>query len=191
VSDQDFNFNPPPRREAKKAFEPPPWERDQFDELARRKEADQEVVSETAEEDAITVALEEATVKASDGTTGAPSAAPIGPVGTERPSARKAVWSGAALDPEEDPRVEAMLEVLKSEEPQFGKQLWKVSLAAGAVLASVGLVMTVWGIFAIAATGRAGAFGSLGGGILLAFGLGFVGVGGWMAFRTLRQRGVL
>jgi hypothetical protein len=192
VSDQDFNFNPPPRREAKKAFEPPPWEQDQFEELARRQEADQEVVSETAEEEAITAALEEATVKASDEVTESPAvAATPGLVEAEGPPARKAVWSGAALDPDEDPRVEAMLQVLMSEEPQFGKQLWKVSLAAGAVLVAVGLVMTVWGIFAISATSRAGALGSLGGGILLAFGLGFVGVGGWMAFRTLRQRGVL
>jgi hypothetical protein len=193
VSDQDLNFNPPPRREAKKAFEPPPWERDQFDELARRQEADQAAASETAEEDAITAALDDATAKASEGAAlELPTAMePTGPVGAGGRSARKAVWTGGVLDPEEDPRVEAMLQVLKSEEPEFGKQLWKVSLAAGAVVASVGLVMTVWGIFAISATSRAGALGSLGGGILLAFGLGFVGLGGWMAFRTLRQRGVL
>jgi hypothetical protein len=193
VSDQDFNFTPPPRREAKKkAFEPPPWERDQFDELARRKDAEQHDEAEQAEEAAVTAALEEASTKAADE---APEAtAPTEGLGAEEAgelAGQRLPQPAGALGMDDDPRVEAMLQVLKSEEPPFGTQLWKVSLAAGAVLASVGLVMTVWGFFAIAATARAGALGSLGGGILVAFGLGFVGVGGWMAFRTLRQRGVL
>ena len=80
---------------------------------------------------------------------------------------------------------------MRNEDPPFGEELWKVAVAAGAVLASVGAILVVWGVFAIATVRRTGATGSLGGGILVVFGLGFVGVGGWMAFRTLRQQGVL
>ena len=42
-------------------------------------------------------------------------------------------------------------------------------------------ILLVFGPYMISFTNR----------ILSIFGLGFVGVGGWMAFRTLRQRGVL
>jgi hypothetical protein len=92
---------------------------------------------------------------------------------------------------EEDPRIEAMLLGLKNEEPPFGTQIWKFSLTAGAVLVLIGAVIVVWGGFAMAAASRTGPLGSLGGGILVVFGLGFLGVGGWIAVRTLRQQGVL
>jgi len=49
----------------------------------------------------------------------------------------------------------------------------------------------IWGVFAMFATKRTGVVGSLGGGVLVVFGLIFFGVGAWMAFRALRQRGVL
>jgi hypothetical protein len=84
-----------------------------------------------------------------------------------------------------------MLLGLKNEEPPFGTQIWKFSLAAGAVLVLVGAVIVVWGGVALAASSRTGPLGSLGGGILVVFGLGFLGVGGWIAVRTLRQQGVL
>ena len=176
MSDQDFNFNPPPRREAKKGFEPPPWEKDQFDELARRKEAEAAEVTRAAADAELAEALVVAEVQAAEAEVHEPAPPKVGVPGQ---------------DPDDDSRIETMLLGLKNEEPQFGRQLWKVSLAAGAMLVAVGLVIAVWGFFAIAATGRTGALGSLGGGILVVFGLGFAGVGVWMAFRTLRQRGVL
>lgn len=190
MSDQDFNFNPPPRREAKKAFEPPPWERDQFDELNRRKQAEQETAAEQAEQADVTAALEEAAAKAAGPDETVVPTAVIGEGNVEM-SSDTLVAGVADGGGDEDERIDAMLLGLKSEEPPFGRQLWKVSIVAGMVLAATGLIMTVWGVFAIAATGRTGALGSLGGGILVAFGLGFSGVGVWMAFRTLRQRGVL
>jgi len=170
VSDQGFNFTPPSRREAKKAFEPPPWEQEQFDELARRKQTEtpvDEVLVEVAE----------------DGKVTADTPAPEAPV----PTGPKTAGPQA----EEDLRIEAMLLGLKDEEPEFGTELWKASLAAGAVLVAVGTVLAVWGVFATAAARKTGAIGLLGGGILVVFGVGFAGVGGWMAFRILRQRGVL
>jgi hypothetical protein len=184
VSDQDLNFYPPERREAKKAFEPPPWEQDQFDELARRKEAERtaaEIVAGAANEDPASASTTEEQ----------PIEAP------SEESAKTALYTppitpaDADQGTEEDPRIETMLIGLRHEEPPFGTQMWKVATAAGAVLALVGVVLTVWGLVAMGAARRAGAFGALGGGILVVFGLGFVGVGGWMAFRTLRQQGVL
>ncbi len=179
MGDKDFNFTPPSRREAKKAFEPPPWEQDQFEELARRKAAEKEAA------------------EAPEGLTAAPVGATEPP-----PPATAAVEAvaGAASPvgeieahdgPDEDPRIEAMLLGLKNEEPQFGTQMWKFALAAAAVLAAVGAVILVWGVYAVATAARTGPLGSLGGSVLVMFGFVFAGIGGWIAFRTLRQRGVL
>lgn len=182
MSDQDFNFNPPPRRDAKKAFEPPPWEQDQFEELARRKEAEKaavEVSLGSASGEALPVEPHE----------GPPLATPVGETAPLQTRGTQATAAAPGDDP--DPRIETMLMGLRSEEPPFGRQLWKVALAAAVVLALVGAVLTVWGLFALAAARRTGALGALGGGILISFGLGFVAVGGWMVFRTLRQQGVL
>ncbi len=47
MGDQDFNFRPPTERREPKQFEPPPWERDAFDEMARTK-AEQEAAEAEA-----------------------------------------------------------------------------------------------------------------------------------------------
>jgi hypothetical protein len=169
VSDQGFNFNPPPRREGKKAFEPPPWERDQFEELARRREAEQVVTAAPAGE---TTAATEGVAGASQPEAPAPSIA-----------SRKSL--------EEDPRVQAMMVGLKKEEASNRMDPWRVVVSAGVVLASVGGVLVVWGAFAMAAARGSGAMGLLGGGVLVVFGCVFFGVGLWIALRILRQRGVL
>jgi hypothetical protein len=183
VSDQDLNFYPPERREAKKAFEPPPWEQEQFNELARRKEAEKTAAAIAAgvtNEGPVAAGISEER----------PLDAPSGELARTEDSTPKAPV-GTDSGSETDPRVEAMLLGLRHEDPPFGKQLWKVAMAAGAVLALVGTVLTVWGVVAVSAARRTGALSALGGGVLVVFGLGFIGVGGWMAFRTLRQQGVL
>jgi len=179
VSDKDFNFIPPSRREAKKAFEPPPWEQDQFEELARRKAAEASAAESTTGVEAELAAETEPTPGATGSTEAdAIAAAPMSEMETQDSA-------------DEDPRIEAMLLGLKNEEPQFGTQVWKFALAAAAVLAAVGVVIAIWGIFAVAVSSRTGPLGSLGGSILVMFGFVFVGLGGWIAFRTLRQQGVL
>jgi len=181
VSDQDFNFNPPPRREAKKAFEPPPWEREQFEELARRREDEHVVEGPTVEGEETFAAAEPVGEMP-------PAVIEVGP-SAKGPGLTPQPVEGPS--PEEDPRIEAMMIGLRNEEPAFGSEIWKAGIASGVVLASVGAVLIVWGVFAIAAASRAGLIGLLGGVVLLVFGFGFAGVGGWMAFRILRQRGVL
>ena len=177
MGDQDFNFNPAPRREAKKTFEPPPWEKAQFEELARRKEAERVAADQAAAEVVLTQAAAQQAV-GEETVAAAPATDPT-PVVRE---------SG---EDKEDPRIEAMLIDLKSEEPPFGPGIWRVSIVAGAILAAIGAVFVVWGIAALAATRRVGATASLGGMILGIFGLMFFSVGAWIVFRTLRQRGVL
>ena len=183
VGDQDFNFNPPPRREAKKPFEPPPWEKAQFEELARRKEAERVAAEAISGAVAVQAPTAATTPGASQEAGGVPSDAAQA---TESPPAAQ---EGVAI--EEDPRIAAMMIELKSEEPSFGRELWRVSIVAGAIVAAIGAVFMVWGVVAIVATRRAGVTGSIGGLILLVFGLMFFGVGAWIVFRTLRQRGVL
>jgi hypothetical protein len=180
VGDQGFNFSSPPRREAKKPFEPPPWEQDQFKELARRREGETPLGERAEGGSGPEGQQPEADSSATEGRTLAqePQREPVPEV--RRPSSE-----------EEDLRIEQMLLVLKNEEPPFGTQIWKYAMAAAAVLAAVGVLMLIWGVVAIVGASRSGAMGWLGGGILVAFGFGFVGVGGWIAFRTLRQQGVL
>jgi len=184
VSDQGFNFNQPPRREAKKAFEPPPWEKEQFDELAQRKEAERVAAAALAAAAARPVQPETAQPAA------AQPEAPASSVKQAAPAEQGPVASTGTAGGD-DPRIEAMMRRLKEEEPPFGQDIWKVEVGAGAVLAAIGTVFVVWGIVALAETRGAGVTGSLGGVVLIVFGLVFACVGVWMMYRTLRQRGVL
>jgi len=180
VGDQGFNFSTPPRREAKKPFEPPPWEQDQFEELARRKEREVPLAEKDESSEGVEEQGSEPALLAAGGQTV-----------VQDPTREPAPKAGPGTAADEDLRVEQMLLVLKNEEPPFGAQIWRFAVAAAAVLGAVGVLMLIWGVVAIVGASRSGAMGWLGGGILVAFGIGFVGVGGWIAFRTLRQQGVL
>jgi len=197
VSDQDFNFNPQPRREAK-PFEPPPWEQAQFEELAKRKaaevaaaEAAAQALAEAQGTDDLTAAVQAASSQVVEEQ--AEQEAPQEDATADFMAATAVSAGKKKIDSEEelDPRIPAMLIGLSNEDPPFGTGLWRVPLFAGAVLAATGVLLMIWGAFAMAAARKTGVTGSLGGGILVAFGLVFIGIGGWMAFRTLRQQGVL
>jgi len=178
VSDQDFNFNPPPpRREAKKVFEPPPWEKEQFEELARRKEAERiaaEALAAAAAQQQIPAqpvqpaASQEAYPQEAQPVAPqqAASAAPV----AQPPMVERAQGAGEGEAAKEDPRIEAMMLGLRNEEPSFGEDVWKISVGAGAVLAAIGAVFVVWGIVALAATRGAGFAASFGGVVLTVFG---------------------
>ena len=56
------------------------------------------------------------------------------------------------------------------------------------MLLLVGAVVMIWGAAAIAKLGSAGALGGM---VLIVFGVAFAGIGGWLVFKVLRQRGVL
>ena len=88
----------------------------------------------------------------------------------------------------DEKQVALMMLELKAEEPAPLEGAWIVTVTAGVVVGLVGIVIGIWGATAIA---RLGQDGVLGGMVLVGFGLAFAGIGGWLVFRSLRQRGVL
>jgi len=164
VGDQGFNFTQPPRRE-RKTFEPPPWERDQY-------ESDAQAPRTTEEQE---LPLSE-------------------PEGEPQPAVEPAEMpkdSGEKHEALGEKQIAAMFVDLRAEEPPAMSDVWKVALAAAAVVGVVGIVLIIWAISALATAGKTGQVGWFSGLVLLFFGAGFFGVGLWLAERTLRQRGVL
>jgi len=192
VSDQGFDFRPPSERREAKQFEPPPWERDQF-ERHKREQAEREAAAEAAraqvlaQQEAAQAAEESAGLTESGAAvTGgdAPETGAIGSGGVVRASE-------AAPEAEIDEKQVALMMLdLRAEEPPALEGAWVVNLAAGLIVALVGFASSIWGGVALSRRGLPVA-GTLGGFILLAFGLGFLGLGGWLIFKALRQRGVL
>lgn len=162
-------MNDTPGRRNPPRFVPPPWEREQFDELAKKKAADQarsaselQVQQEQAEESR---KIEEDAER------------------RLQEAAKKGVGD------ETDNDVARMMAILKAEEPSAGKGLWKAGVASGVFMVCVGAIFLVWGIVAIRATQGAGSAGQLGAGILILFGMGFIAIAIWTIQRSLRQRG--
>ena len=81
----------------------------------------------------------------------------------------------------DEKQVELMMLGLRAEEPETLAGAWAVSVGAGAVVAVVGLALGVWGIVALL-TRASGTSGAIGGMMLLALGLCFLGIGGWLIF---------
>lgn len=170
MSDQGFDFQQePPRREPRR-FEPPPWEKELFEQQERERaeleRQEREAVAETVTEEKPPTTSE--TVSAAQ--PGSPEQSP--PKGQ--------------LDQKQ---VELMFVELRAEEPDPLARVWVVNAAAGAVLALIGLSVVAWG--ATALSKHLGTTGTLGGMVMVVFGLAFVGIGGWLVFKGLRQRGVL
>jgi hypothetical protein len=180
VSDSGFDFRTPPRREVKR-FEPPPWERDAFDELERKKTEEQSEAKEA-----------EPQQESSPGTrdelnTPEPTAERDEAVeGTEAPV--QPPEEAAELD---EKQVLEMMADLAAEEPRIHEMTWKPALFSALVVGAFGVVMVVWGIAAMVKTRGAGLVGVAGAIVLLGFGFGFVVLALWITVRTLRQRGVL
>ncbi len=125
MADDGFDFHPPERREAKR-FEPPPWEREAFEELERRR-AEQKAAEQTAAAE-LEVAAPTQKVEA---------AAPD----QETPGAKVEVGP-----PEGDPRLDEsevaeMLAGLSAEEPREYRSLWRVAMASAIVLGAIGAVL--------------------------------------------------
>ena len=168
MGDQGFNFTQPPRRE-RKTFEPPPWERDQYEKIAQAPSTTEDQEPPLSE-----------------------------PEGEPRPAAEPAAEpaegfrdSGEKHEALGDKQIAAMFVDLRAEEPPAMRDVWKVAMAAAAVVGVVGTVLVMWAITALTTAGRTGQVGLFGGIVLLFFGAGFIGAGLWLAERTLRQRGVL
>ena len=82
--------------------------------------------------------------------------------------------------------------MLRAEEPPVtSRQAWAVGFGAAAVSTLIGLVMLVWGIAATrtVAEGSRSVSGLFGAGVVLLFALLFLSAGGWLLWRSLKQRG--
>jgi hypothetical protein len=182
VADDGFNFLPAERREAKR-FEPPPWEQDKFDELARQRAEQEASAAEAAEAASVQAALAKADAEVAE--TAAEAEAP-------------AVESAAAvaIEPADMPQVadasvEQMLAELAAEEPKATSAYWKMSVFVGSVLVVFGSMFLFWGMAALVGARSSGAVGVVGGSVVLLFGAGFVFGGLYVVVKNLRQRGVL
>jgi hypothetical protein len=184
VSDGDIHFPPGQRRE-KPRFEPPPWERDLFDEMSKR---NQEEVP-APQEPALEVVQPAEPAKVEDEP--APMtdlSARLDEVQFEKVEEDTGESEKPKLD---ESQVEVLLMGLRAEEPRPENIFRKVTIVAGVVSALIGLALVTWGIIAFATPGQSGSGPALLGGMLLLFGFGLIGGGAWVVYTSLRQQGVL
>ncbi len=82
---------------------------------------------------------------------------------------------------------------LRAEEPTSMQSYGTIALVLSALTGMVGVVMLVWAMamFVSANVRGTGRVGVVSGSIVALFGALFIGLGVWVAVRTLRQRGVL
>ena len=179
MSDQGFDFGPPPPKREARQFEPPPWEREQFERHHREQEERERAAQEARDK----VLAEQEAARAAEQSATEPETA----LGGECENAGPPESAKAEVD---EKQVALMMLGLRAEEPVVLEGAWLVNLVAGVVVGLVGFASLIWGIAALARKGMPAA-GTLGGFVLLAFGVGFLGVGGWLVFKALRQRGVL
>lgn len=158
----------PDKREARR-FVPPPWEREQFEKLARE-------TTDRKEKPAPSPTAEEA----------------VAPTAEQKPESAGGhpgeVAPGKAIAPED---LDKMIEALKEEEPDATQGAWRIGLAAAVLMGTIGLMLVVWGSVALARAGSAGPVGIMGSAIMSIMGAFLVALGAWMGVRSLQQRGAL
>jgi len=185
VSDNGFDFRPPPSRREPKRFEPPPWEADAFEELQRKK------TEEKADED-LTSAIGELAGEQEPGLEAqVPQVGPAAdaiPEAAAEPDEPAAKAGSGGVD---DKTVLELLARLAEEEPPASQDYWKVAIGSALLMGALGLVLVIWGMAALVGSRTTGAVGSFGGTVLLLFGGLSIAAALWLVVRTLRQRGVL
>jgi hypothetical protein len=193
MGDEDFNFPPSERRETKR-FEPPPWERDAFDELSRAKEAEEGAAraAEAAQAAEAAAAIEVAAARASDVVAAADAEQQAAT--TAASGDRGGVTQAAVEEPSvSEAQVTEMMAGLREEEPTSMQSYSAIAIALSVFTGLVGVVMLVWAraMFVSAAARGTGRVGMISGSIVAFFGALFIGLSMWVAVRALRQRGVL
>jgi hypothetical protein len=180
-----------PSRKQPKGFEPPPWEREQFEELARRRaaQADADAAAAAEAAAAVVAAVEEAPSEASAIEEPVPE-----PVGKIEEPAREAVAADAPPEHEAvDPRkVTAMLMELSAEEGPTMAPVRQAGKAFAGVVGGAGAAMLVLAVFTgmTAAGAETGADVAGTGAVFIAvFGLMAVGAAAWLWIRADRSRG--
>ena len=180
------------KREARR-FEPPPWEKDAFEALARKKAEEQEALEALAAARAVA---------------GAPAGSPMGARAAEVPASESeskptAAGQGSEADPGEaaepvapaidERQVQVMLLELGREETSPTGHVRLISRIASLITGATGLGMIFGGFWALQATDQARRTGValMGSGALSVFGLCFAGIAVWVWIRSNRVRGSL
>jgi hypothetical protein len=184
ANEGDIHF-PPGQRRDKPKFEPPPWERDQFEELAKRK---QEIEPESPQASDGVPPFEEPREKVNPDAPPSVEQTVVVTNDEGEPETATQVAEKPGLDPK---RMELLMLELRSEEPQLQGTYWKISAASGALSALIGIVVTMWGLVSLVTVRRGSTAPGFMAAVLVVFGIGFIAIGVWVIFRTLRQQGVL
>jgi len=152
-------------RRERRGFEPPPWEKDQLGEVDSQKGEEPLPQAAPAQK----------------------PAEPAEPVKVQE----EATQASAPVSEEVDPhKMARLISNLKDEEPTSGGY-WVIGIAVAVFMAVLGAVMMIWGIVAFQATRGSGQLGWMAAAVLVAFGIGFIAVAGWLAYKNLQRQGVL
>ncbi|MDY0087672.1 MAG: hypothetical protein RBS78_03890 [Coriobacteriia bacterium] len=158
-----------------KRFEPPPWEREQFEELERKLAQRARAAEQSAE------------VEVADAGERGEDARRRESPPSEPPTPEKE--DGATTSRARGAEIETMLMALKAEEGPAAGEVWKLGLTASAFVCAVGVMLVIWGTVALARTQGRGATGTIGAMIMSLMGGLFIGLAAWMGLRSLKQRG--
>ena len=192
MADPGSEFRPRARREARQ-FEPPPWERAEFDRLARERAEDEAAQAAVA---AVAEAAQAASTPDMELAQAAPADAPVLAVAAEPAEVTEAqvvtADEPAAKPAGPDPaKVTELMAGLAAEEPSAHGAYWKASVAAGTIVVVLGVMFVTWGVVALVRSRGSGVAGVFGGSVLVMFGGGFVVGGLYVVLKNLRQQGVL
>lgn len=160
-----------------RTFQPPPWERDAFEELARKREADEAAVQELDEAKARIRVAEEQRMRAEKA-----AAKEVDPAVVVAPRATAA----PKLD---DDKVELMLAQLSLEEPKMqvvhGLAMWSGVLLV--VLGTAMLILSIWWQMSGMRNGAALVQLLIQSLLVGGFGVGFAVLGGMIVYQSRRQ----
>jgi hypothetical protein len=192
VDDQGFDFRQPAHTREPKRFEPPPWEREAFADLERKREQEAAAAQAPTEPEG---APAEPSPPVPDDTEAAQSAGPGAHAGGQPADGGNgdapAGVGDAGAEPLDERVVIEMMAGLAAEEPSAKTSFFAVGVGSAIVLVAIGGVLMVWGMAALVGARATGWVGQMGGVGLGMFGVFFFGMGVWLLYRTLKQRGVL
>jgi hypothetical protein len=160
-----------------RSFEPPPWERERFEELARRR----------AESDAAEAAIGQAREEAERAAAVQEAAAAVG--AAPGPGTRaEAQTVGTPTWGEVPPDAELLLIELAAEEPRALGWVWLAWLAAAGLFAVLGVGTLVFGAVGLARA-QGSSVATTWSFVLVLVGLASLGAAMWLTVKALGERG--
>jgi len=183
------------KKVAPRAFEPPPWEREAFEALARKRAEEQAALEALAAAERAASGSEAATAEALAAEVLLARAAMVPPTEAgasgadapagDAPPAEPAQPAAPAVD---DRQVQVMLMELGREETTPARNVQLIARIAAVITGLIGAGMLAGGIFALQKAGGS-TVGVMGSGALSVFGMCFFGMAAWVWVRSNRVRG--